>query len=219
LLIAFAAAGVVGFAALTLLVFQLLPFAGAERSGPLPGDPWDGSGEQGVSQQVLEEFNEFSVFWLGPEFRGFHLQYISALPGEITIAYGTCEVSGGWFQDGGCPRPVSMHIRPACAITPSVVALGTPGTVEPLPGGALVWYVGNLWSHVMLWTGDVFITVHVTNELPGGPRETPYSGLGPLSTVSPAALEEAVAALRPLGVAARQGLSGTEAPDFSACPL
>src|SRR3712207_1978335 len=58
----------------------------------IPGTPWQGQGTQGISQQEVEAFNDYPVFWLGKEAGGYHLQDIlrDTFTPRIGFVYGTC---------------------------------------------------------------------------------------------------------------------------------
>jgi hypothetical protein len=85
-------------------------------------------------------FDEFSLYWVGPNFRGHALRVIDRVPysargtveGEATafvyFGYGDCEVRGG---EGGCSLPLGIQTWRACDRNPAMYSLTPNG--EPLP--------------------------------------------------------------------------------------
>jgi hypothetical protein len=138
----------------------------------------DGTTSVGVSHPVttvddMREFEEFPVYWLGESFQGLPLaavqriDYPGAFPGkpyndprnEVAFIYGDCTIPPG---ETGCPMPLSIDIVPYCDVPPEVIADAVKTGPQEEIRGATVQRTGK--SSMRLWTGDVSIGIHATEE-------------------------------------------------------
>jgi hypothetical protein len=157
-----------------------------------PGPPWDGKGKGPMTQAQLEAFSDYELLWLGQSFAGYNLQWVGHLrggPGDdgapawdaVTFIYGTCTPYSA--EEPSCPAPITIHVRPLCALTPERVGQGVRASgVEVVRGGARLLRFRD--GHVILWTGNVSVEVHLI----GAPERIDEAvqalrGLGPLTTV------------------------------------
>ena len=151
------------------LVASLVLMAGACRlfadgggeSRPLPGPPWAGQGQEGISQAEAEAFREHGLYWWGPAFAGFNLQAILLTANQVTLIYGRCTIPA--FRDGGCAAPLSIQVQPLCALTPQTARQAYPGPEEELRGGALLLQRNvpeRGEATATFWTGDAVVRVH-----------------------------------------------------------
>jgi hypothetical protein len=178
------------------------------------GDPWRGQGKTGLTQQQVDTFPDYRLFWLGESFAGYNLQGIvrakyeppSAIPpqyahGEdvVSFVYGTCKPDPGFSR---CVVPAQVQVRPICVVRPDHILptakVGAPqatrssAQLQRLPEGS-----------VILWTGRVSVQVTVSAD--------------------PTLVDQAVAQLRTVGagqaslptIGAGQALPP---PDFTGCP-
>ena len=170
------------------------------------GPVWDGKGTGPASETDLENFQDYSLFWLGSTFGGYNPQWAgrtqydapadipNARPWDaVTFIYGRCTPPSGASH---CAAPITVHIQKVCAVRPEIVAEAVKQSpLETLPSGAQVQYLKD--GHAMLRTGDVVIAIS--------------------AIAVPELTENAIAALSPLGQSAVHGLTPTVAPDFSRC--
>lgn len=133
------------------------------------GPVWTGKGGQGVSQQEIEAFDRYPLFWLGTEYAGFNLRAIipvryDAPPGvpafygndSVSFVYGDCESA----DEQGCELPLSVIVQPICEARPDEIAEHVKaGPLETVRGGALLQRFQD--GHVQLYAGSVTITVHM----------------------------------------------------------
>ena len=150
-----------------------------ERTPPEDG-PW--------TIEEARRFKEFTLYWVGEEFRGLSLTQISRFRSapEAAIAanhfrftYGTCRIPGGFFGDGGCGPPIQITVEPYCldayrhrVYYPDKVPFR--GEAEASAAGEGAMYV---------WTGDVAVRISAHGQS-GGPRAVAealvsVNGLGP----------------------------------------
>ena len=161
------------------------------------GEPWSGKGNSGISQADAESFDDYGLFWLGETFEGFHLQGIGANrpehPGvdEVSFTYGTCRIPTG--LDGGCPVPLGVLVRPACAVTPAQARAAYPAPPEVFRGDGLILkrLLGDRGEDAMVWTETSLIIIN--SQLPAGALDRMLTALQSL----PAAKVPAGAPLAP----------------------
>ena len=156
-------AAILFFGAIAAVAFVLLDDRVRSPQGPpgsaIPGEPWDGKGKGGISQSEADSFDDYSLFWLGPEYGGLNLQSIvlnsPATPGvdEVYFVYGSCVLSDGPGRRS-CAAPGHMYVRPLCSVLPKDVAFGAG---EPVRGGGIVVYNPTPGGSGLVWTGDVVI--------------------------------------------------------------
>lgn len=143
----------------------------------------------------FEEFDGFSLYWLGDEFVGLPLGAMFSTRVEnapwhegdpeghdvFLAVYGQCSAELGSI---GCAAPLGINIQPYCARPPENFPDARGQTVR----GAIVKTIG---SDPIVWTSDAAISVsgtdpavveaaieHLVALTPGGPR-TPEEDLGP----------------------------------------
>ena len=156
-----------------------------------------------------EEFSEFSLYWLGEEFRGLPLTRIvryrfDPLPGSVhefsrensvTFIYGDCVPTPE--QETGCPAPLYMKVEPHCSrsaqLTPAAFTGGQPISIGGITGRITDE------RHVVVWTGDVTLSIGVAD-----PDATPAVDIP--------------TALAPLNAVARNAGTTLPQPDLSGCP-
>lgn len=155
------------------------------------------------SAEELKAFSEFPLLWLGESFAGYNLQWAGHIergePGArdawnaVTFIYGTCTPYDE--TEPSCPAPVTVHVRPACSVTPSSILPGVVRSTERVRGGAELVRFRD--GHVMLWTGDVSVEIHLL--------------------ARPEAVDEAIAALRGLGAGATPPGAALPSPRLERC--
>ena len=101
-----------------------------------------------------QQFDQFSLFWLGEEFEGLPLTDIVHAKTEkvVFFGYGSCKSSG----EGGCALPLSLTIEP-CNLEPH----GGGDSFEIRGARAAFSRAG----HLRVWTRDVTVTVFAAPEL------------------------------------------------------
>jgi hypothetical protein len=139
------------------------PSSTAGTPGFTPGRPWDGRGAGNMSQAEAEAFAEFPLWWLGPEFGGYHLTSIDHYDRRVVFVYGSCTAPpprpGLRIEEGrGCYLPMQVHVFSICYPHPSTWALRHPS--KPFRDGALTTPLDRA-LRVHLWTGVSYITVSV----------------------------------------------------------
>jgi hypothetical protein len=185
--IAICAAGAVGF-------FLATAVFGGGSSGTLrfprplePGAPQHvklSPGDDGFDT-FARDFDEFPIYWLGPEFGGHSLRYVirhvsspEASPSEniVSFLYGTCEMPA----EGGCPPPVQVITEPYCLVPPSLISQAPGGSaLSHLRGNATSMEVG---GGLRIWAGDASVKLYASdrqllNEAAASIRSP--NGLGP----------------------------------------
>lgn len=152
----------------------------------MPGDPWDGQGQQGLSQDDAEQFSDYPTYWLGEEFAGYNLQAIiredyqpePPIPAyeamdSLGFGYGDCVIPEG---ASACSVPILIKTEPICLTRPETVApVAKASELETTRGGAQVLRFAD--GHMRLWTGNVSIylsasvdydlTIQMASELVG----------------------------------------------------
>jgi hypothetical protein len=134
-----------------------------DRTPPLQGD-W--------TIEEAQRFEEFSLYWVGEEFRGLPLTDISRFDSRsndppvlrpensVTFMYGTCKPPG----DGGCSPPIQIIVQPYCKMA-FVHAGDNP---EPFRKGAEI-SGAEIESNLYVWTGNAAVQIYAYGES-GGPR-------------------------------------------------
>jgi hypothetical protein len=148
-----------------------------------------------------EQFDAFSLYWLGPTFqdlpvrRLFKEEHVSTVDGVETptnlvlFDYGDCTIAEG---ADACGAPLTIVIRPYCEVPPEIVADRVKsGPPVEIRGARAQWIGGGL----ILWTKDASITMAgESRELVGAAAEglvnltpgdtaTPADALGPPNPV------------------------------------
>jgi hypothetical protein len=132
------------------------------------GTEWNGKGSEGLSESDLRDFSGFSTFWLGDSPLGYNLssitrvlyesppQYPRENQNSITLAYGSCTPAA---EQLACPRPITVHVEPACLVPPSLIANEVKASLqlETVRGGAQMQRF--LDGHARIWTADVSIYI------------------------------------------------------------
>ena len=172
-----------------------------------PGEPWSGDGDtDSLSEQELSSFSAYPLFWLGPSYDGYNLQWVGhvkydapkGVPSSrgsdvVTLVYGDCTPVEGANR---CASPITVHVRPVCHIVPEMVAeMAKDGPLRTGEGGAITQDFRD--GHTMTWTGDVAIEVHLV-------YNPDVNGSAPDD-------------LRPLGLAERNGTTADQVPNFEKC--
>jgi hypothetical protein len=125
------------------------------------------------SVENARQFKDFPVYWVGESFQGLPLvavhrmDYPGDFPGkpynhpwhEVSFDYGDCTIAPG---EESCTVPLTIAIRPYCEVPPEVIAdavkTGPPEEIR----GAVAQMTGK--SQVRLWTSNVTIGIHATDE-------------------------------------------------------
>jgi hypothetical protein len=173
------------------------PAQDVQPGGGLAGRKWDGRGSGNFTEREAEDFDEFDLYWLGPDYQGLNLQRITHTPQsqEVTFIYGSCRIPPG--EDGGCAVPLSVRVQPLCKIQPSQFVGNRQLTA--LRGQALInrGAIDRLRESAMIWTGSSAIIV-----LPALPDLN---------------LDDILAALRGLGANQIAAGEPLPEPDFLSC--
>jgi hypothetical protein len=102
------------------------------------------------------------IYWVGRSFEGYPLTAAERIGREVTLVYGDCEIEDqGWFEDGGCPLPVDIQLRPIRSNNPNVYRRmnGEPwGCGRPIRGVPT-----SRSDAIRLYTGEWEITLYATS--------------------------------------------------------
>jgi hypothetical protein len=105
----------------------------------LAGAPWTGTSARpgGWSQPQAEAFSDHPLYWLGPEYAGYHLTDIRPNGDRgVLFRYGACK-PGFDPEARGCGPPLSIHVEHLCEIRGRPISSMPPTTAR---GGAVVQY-------------------------------------------------------------------------------
>ncbi len=131
-------------------------------------DGSDRSGDRAWTQSEAEAFEDYPVYWAGPEIAGLPLTWVirdvvdekpsSRVPSKrdgFRLIYGNCELDGA----DACPVPLSIRTTPRCYEPPELFPdYVKQGSATPLgETGAVVQDIG---GHKQVWTGDIAISIH-----------------------------------------------------------
>jgi hypothetical protein len=135
---------------------------------------------------TAQAFDEFSLFWLGPEFEGLPLTGIirsqrpqdDSLPYRnaenlVLLIYGRCEPKGS--SEPSCPIPLSIGVEPYCERPPELVAPHADGPITITRGVEAIDNAGAL----RIWTADVTVRIAATAD--AGLRQRALDALIPLN--------------------------------------
>jgi hypothetical protein len=158
--------GLVGAALVTslLLLFFLVdpassPDEDVPPGGALAGEKWDGRGSGNLTQREAEAFDDFDLYWLGPDYEGLHLQAIIHTPQsqDLTFIYGNCRLPSG--PEPRCAAPLTVRVQPLCKVQPRDLAGSQQLTM--LRGQASMNRQGidRLRESAMIWTGGSAVSV------------------------------------------------------------
>lgn len=129
--------------------------------------------------EEAQQFDEFALYWLGPEFRGVPLTRVyrfdtraSDPPAEhpengVHLMYGTCEVSGSFPDPGSCSPPIQINMEGPGQRYCDKYAL-YPGRT-PFRGQAELTR-GEIESSGYVWTENVAVKIYANSEA-WGPHE------------------------------------------------
>jgi hypothetical protein len=196
--------GFVGAALVTslLVLFFLVdqassPDEDVPPGGPLAGGEWDGRGRGNFTQREAEAFEDFDLYWLGPDYEGLQLQAILHTPQsqDVTFIYGSCRLPSG--PEPRCAAPLTVRVQHLCKIQPRDLAGSQQLTL--LRGQASMNRQGidRLRESAMIWTGGSAVAV-----LPSSPELN---------------LDAILVALRGIGANRIAPGDPLPEPDFSAC--
>ncbi len=154
-------------AAMSFLALERLEDAG---TGP-PASAGGGITPQvAANVEVMRQFNEFEIYWLGEEFQGHSLRSVittddPGVPGLevetrnfiVGLTYGDCVIPVG---ASGCPLPLSIKTQAYCESPPGdLSAIAKTGPETEIRGAPAQWTGGSL----AMWTGNVFISIAGTD--------------------------------------------------------
>jgi hypothetical protein len=173
------------------------PNESVPAGGALAGGEWDGRGRGNFTQRDAEAFDDFDLYWLGPEYERLHLQAIIHTPQsqDVTLIYGSCRFPSG--PEPRCAAPLTIRVQPLCKIQPTDLA--GDQQLTPLRGQASMNRRGidRLRESAMIWTDGSAVSV-----LPSSPDLN---------------LDAILVALRGIGRNSIRPGDPLPEPDFSAC--
>jgi hypothetical protein len=167
------------------------PIIGEENwQGNIVDDPQRSGVVEAVGfEQLVVEFRDFPLYWVGLEFQGLPLGKITrdhrpflALPTDhVILAYGTCTP----LPEVGCSLPLQIRVEPYCYAQPGMYApVAKDGAVFQVRGADAQYIGGGL----QLWMGDVAVKVYghpQERQLQAAQALVAASGEGPTSADEP----------------------------------
>jgi hypothetical protein len=162
-----------------VVFFGALAVTAAGCLGPLRGDA------KPKSDYPLEEVASRpgpALYYVGDSFAGLPLTAIVGARAYPSFIYGACEIENqGWFQDGGCPPPLSIQHESTASykaklaqLDPSVTCIRT--TVRGVPAATI-------GGGLRVFTRETAITIYA--DAPGQARRA-AEALRPVGGSAPA---------------------------------
>lgn len=140
-------------------------------------------------RQLLAEFHDFPLYWVGLEFQGLPLAkitrevrpYLTPPTDLVILAYGTCTP----LPEVGCSLPLQIRVEPYCYAQPGMYApVAKDGAVFQVRGADAQYIGGGL----QLWMGDVAVKVYghpQERQLQAAQALVAANGQGPATTEQP----------------------------------